>query len=100
MQQPNPERYIIQIIEGSPRGDLYELEQTTFFHVIDTTSDQIILSFRGEMEASLSRETAQWEDTHYSGVCRVTISEDQQTVLVEHFDGNQELFQLPGTAED
>ena len=99
MQQPNPQRYIAQIVERSPLRDLYELEQTTFFHLIDTTSDQIILSFRGAMEASLSRDTAQWEDTHYSGVCRVSITEDQQTFLVEHYDGTQKLVHLPGTRE-
>jgi len=100
MQQSNPKRYIVQIVEAAPRGDLYELEQATFYHVIDTASDQIIWSFRGDMEATLSRETAQWENTQYSGVCKVTISEDQLTVLVEHYDGQSEQFTLPGdTAE-
>lgn len=100
MQNPNPESYIVQIIEGPPRGDLYELEQATFFHVIDTASEQIILSFRGDMEASLSRETAQWENYHYSGVCKVSISEDQQAVLVEHFDGTQEFVSLSGITNE
>jgi hypothetical protein len=100
MEQSKPERFIVQVVEGSPRGDLYELEQATFFHVIDTTTDQIILSFRGDMEASLSRETAQWEDAQYSGVRQVSISEDQQTVLVEYYDGKQELVNLTGIASD
>jgi hypothetical protein len=100
MQRPNPERYIVQIVEGSPRGDLYELEQATFFHIIDTQTDQIILSFRGDMEANLSRETAQWENTRYSGVCNVSISKDQRTVLVEHHDGTKELVHIPWTTED
>lgn len=100
MEQSRPERFIVQVVEGSPRGDLYELEQATFFHVIDTTTDQIILSFRGDMEASLSRETAQWEDAQYSGVRQVSISEDQQAVLVEHFDGTKELVNISGLTKD
>lgn len=100
MQQRNPERYIVQVVEGSPRGDLYELEQATFFHIIDTQTDQIILSFRGDMESSLSRDTAQWENTHYSGVCNASISEDQRTVLVEYYDGTKELVYIPGNIED
>ena len=100
MQQPNAERYVVQIVKGSPRGDLYELEQATFFHIFDTETDQIILSFRGDMEASLSRDTAQWENTQYSGVCNASISKDQRTVLVEHYDGTVELVDIPGTTKD
>lgn len=99
MRQPISERFIVKVIEGPPRGDLYELEQATFFHIVDTATDEIILSFRGDMEASLSRDDGQWDDYHYSGVRQVTIAEDQRTALVEHFDGTTEQVSLPEIVE-
>jgi hypothetical protein len=99
MQNPISKRFIVQIVEGPPRGDLFELEQATFFHIIDTTTDQIIFSYRGDMEASLSRDDGQWGDYYYSGVRQVTISEDQRTALIEYFDGNQEQVSLPEIVE-
>jgi len=100
MQNPNSERFIVKIIEGPPRGDLYELEQATFFQIIDTTTGQVILNFRGDMEASLSRDDGQWDNYHYSGVSQVTISEDQRTALVEYYDGTKEQVSLPEINKD
>ena len=99
MRTPMSERFIVKIIKDPPRGDLFELEQATFFQIIDTAVDQVIFSFRGDMEANLSRETAQWDDYHYSGVRQVTISKDQRTALVEYFDGIQEQISLPEIEE-
>lgn len=88
-------RYEVRMVEGPPRGDLYELEQTTYFHVFDLLADEIILTFRGELEASLSRDTGLWDDYRYSGVSEVVISPDQQTALVTYHDGRQEMVSLP-----
>lgn len=52
----------VQVEEGAPRGGLYELEQTTYFHVLDTQSGQVVMTFQGEMEASLSTDTGMWDD--------------------------------------
>lgn len=95
MMEPASKRYIVEVREGPPHGDLYELEQSIYFLVIDTTTDKVIMSFNGEIEANLSREEAQWDDFEAAGVCQVTISEDQRTVLVEYHDGTREQFDLP-----
>ena len=100
MQNPISKRFIVQIVEGPPRGDLYELEQATYFHIVDTATDETILSFRGDMEASLSRDDGQWGDYHYSGVRQVTIAEDQRTALVEYFNGTTEQVSLPEVTTD
>lgn len=95
MEQPQETRYIVRIEEGPTRGDLFELEQATFFHIVDLFSGEVILTFRGDMEASLSRDNAQWDDYHYSGVSQVTISPDQKTARVEYFNRPEELVPLP-----
>ena len=88
-------RFEVRMVESPPRGDLYELEQTTYFHVVDLLADKTILKFQGEMEASLSRDTGLWEDHRYSGVCEVVISPDEKTALVKYYNGNQEFVALP-----
>ncbi|TFH15899.1 hypothetical protein E4H04_07525 [Candidatus Bathyarchaeota archaeon] len=92
-------RFEVRMVEGPPRGGLYELEQTTYFHVVDLQADEILLKFQGEMEASLSRDTGLWEDHRYSGVCEVVISPDEKTALVKYHNGNQEFVALPEFSE-
>lgn len=88
-------RFKVIVKEGSPRGDLFELEQATYFYVVDSFSDEIVLSYRGDVEASLSRETGMWDDYRYSGVAEVEISFDESAVVVRYFDGREERVSLP-----
>ena len=91
-QQPTV-RFEVQIEKGPPHGDLYELEQTTYFRVIDTLSQEVVLTFEAEMSASLS--AAQWSDHQYGGVCDVTIAPDEQSVRVKYYGGREEMVPLP-----
>jgi len=95
MEEPHPGRFQVVIIEGPPHGDLYELEQTTTYRVIDTQSQEVILEFQGEMEASLSTDTGLWDDFRTYGVYNVRISPDGQAAIVEHCDGRVEAIPLP-----
>jgi hypothetical protein len=87
-------RFEVVVERGSPHGDLYELEQTTYYHVVDRHSDEILMTFRGEMEASLSTDTGLWDDYRFSGVCEVTIAPDGQSVIVQNCDGREEIVPL------
>ena len=95
MEQQQADRFQVIVIDGPPHGDLYELEQTTTYRVIDTQSQEVIMEFKGEMEASLSTSTGLWDDYRYYGVCNVTISPDGQAALVEYCDGRIETIPLP-----
>jgi hypothetical protein len=92
-------RYEVRTVQGSARGDLFELEQTSYFHVVDLFEDKIILTFREDVEASLSKDNGLWTDYHYSGVCEVVISADEQTALVKYHDGNRKFFTIPAGSE-
>lgn len=88
-------RFNVVIEEGHPHGGLYELEQTTYYHVIDTRTEEVVMTFRGEMEASLSTSTGQWDDYHFYGVSEVTITSDETAVKVQYYDGREEILALP-----
>lgn len=90
------ERFEVLVKEGSPHGDLYELEQTTYYEVVDRHSNKVVMTFQGQMQASLSKTGLEWEDYHFSGVCGVFIAPDEQSVIVRHYDGREEIVQLPG----
>ncbi|HEY7610857.1 MAG TPA: hypothetical protein VIF14_16635 [Alphaproteobacteria bacterium] len=87
-------RLKVVIEEGPAHGDLYELEQTTFFRVVDTRTNEIVLAFEGEMEARL--EGGMWSGHSYSGVRAVTIAPDERSVQVHYHDGREETVALPG----
>lgn len=82
--------------QGAPHGDLYELEQTTYYYVIDRLSGQVVMTFEGLMEASLSPDTGLWADYFYSGVCEVGLAADERSVIVKYRDGHEERVELPG----
>ena len=88
-------RFELLVEEGSPHGGLYELEQTTYYRVIDRRSDEVVMAFEGEMEASLSTTTGMWDDYRFSGVREVLIAPDEQSVLVRYYDGREETVPLP-----
>jgi len=95
MKTDAKKRYEIIIEEGAPHGGLFELEQTTHFLVADTKTGQVVMRFEGDMEASLSTSTGQWEDYRYHGVREVTVTRDGTRVRVRYHDGQEELVELP-----
>ena len=88
-------RFEVIVESGSPRGDLYELEQKTYYRVFDRQSNQIILEFESLMEASLSRDTGMWDDYQFSGVREVIVAPDEQSVILRYHDGPDEMVPLP-----
>ena len=47
---------MVLVEEGPPRGGLFELEQTTYYRVVDTRTQAVVLTFRGEMDSELQRD--------------------------------------------
>jgi len=94
MDEQAPRRFEVVVEEGLLRGDLYALEQTTCFRVVNRLSGQTVLTFEGRLEAGLSTDTGQWEDFRASGVCAVTIAEDERSVLLKYHDGHEETVRL------
>lgn len=90
--QPLP-RFAVIVEQGPPHGDLYELEQTTYYYVVDRHTQEVILTFRGEMEASLG-DAGLWDNYHFSGVCEVTMAPDETAVMVKYGDGREEIVSL------
>jgi hypothetical protein len=93
-------RFEVVVEQGPAHGDLYELEQTTYYRVVDRQSKEVVLAFEGEMEASLSRSTGLWDDYGFSGVSEVTLALDEQSVLVRYHDGREERVPLPGVGRE
>ncbi|MFL7792856.1 MAG: hypothetical protein AB8I69_12000 [Anaerolineae bacterium] len=96
MSEQRTGRFEIMIEEGSPHGDLYELVQTTYYRVVDTNSQEGVMTFQSDMEASLGRENGMWADHSLSGVQEVTLAPDRQSVVVKYCDGLEETVPLPG----
>lgn len=90
-----PLLFEVRVREGSPRGDLYELEQTTYHEIIDQRTGEVIMTFEGKMEASLSTDTGLWGDSSYSGVSEISLSPDHRFLVVNYFDGKREEVPLP-----
>ena len=95
MIEPGPGRYEIRDEKGSPRGDLFELEQKTYHHVVDHNTEETIMTFESLMEATLSRDDASWDNYEFTGVREVIISPDEESVTVRYFDGLEETLPLP-----
>ena len=95
MSEQAAPRFRVQVVEGASHGGLYELEQTTYFHVVDTRTQQIVLTFEGSMSASLSTSTGQWDDYAYGGVRQVIIAPDQGAVRVLYHGEVEEDVPLP-----
>ena len=95
MIEPGPGRYEIREEKGSPRGDLFELEQKTYYHVVDRYSEEIIMTFEALMEATLSRDDASWDNYEFTGAREVIISPDEESVTIRYFDGLEETLPLP-----
>jgi hypothetical protein len=88
-------RFEVVVEEGVPHGDLYELEQTTHYRVVDRRTGQTVLTFEGRLEAGLSPNTGLWDGYRLSGVREVCIAPDTRSVIVKHCDGHEETVSLP-----
>lgn len=89
-------RFEVLVEEGPPHGGLYELEQTTTYRVVDRRSGKVVMVFQGQMEASLSTTTGMWDDYRFSGVREVSITPDEESVIVWYHDGREERAPLSG----
>ena len=89
-------RFEVRVEEGPPHGGLYDLEQTTYYRVVDAASGEVVLTFEGEMEASLSTCTGMWDDYRFSGVREVILAPDERSVAVRYYDGHEEVVGLAG----
>jgi hypothetical protein len=87
-------RFRVVVEEAPPRGDLYELEQTTCYQVVDTRSGEVVMTFRSELQASLSRDTGLWEGCTCGGASRVAIAPDGESVIVTDCDGREQIVVL------
>jgi hypothetical protein len=94
-EAPRATRYEVRVEDGPPRGDLYELEQKTYYQVVDVTSNEVLMTFEGLMEASLSRDNGLWDDYCFTGVCEVRLAPDEGSVVVQYYDGREEVMPLP-----
>ncbi len=95
MDQQHTGRFEVQVEEDVPRGGLYQLEQRTWYRVVDRSSRQVVMTFQGQVEASLSPDSGMWEDSRGYGVRDVTIALDERSVLVWYYDGRKEMALLP-----
>ncbi len=90
MKPKQESRFAVFVEEGPPRGGLYALEQTTYHRVVDTRTQEVVMTFRGELEASFSATTGTWEDYRVSGVREVVMAPDARSVIVKYHDGREE----------
>ena len=93
MSQPPGPRFEVQIEDGGAHGGLYELEQTTYYRVVDTRTGAVVLAFEGETSANY--KDGQWTDYVHGGVCGVTVAPDERSVRVTYYGGLEESVPLP-----
>ena len=99
MSKQQKVRFEVKVEEGPPHGDLYELEQTTYYRVVDTQLKEVVMTFQGEMEAELSPDTGMWDNYRFSGVCEVIVAPDEQSVIVKYHDGREERTPIQAGAD-
>jgi len=87
------DRWEVRVKEGPPRGGLYELEQDTFFHVIDRWDGRRVKTFTGHYDASFTGE-GRWGEGFSSGVRQVVIDEEGKRAFGMHFNRMVECFRL------
>lgn len=88
-------RYEVRTEEGPASGGLYELEQTTRYHVVDLQTNDVVMSFESQTSASPNLIGQGWTDYQHTGVSAVTIAPDERSVLVVHHDGWEQRVPLP-----
>ena len=77
-------RFVVLVEEGPPHGGLYELEQTTYHRVVDTRTQEIVLTFSSEMAAGFSGATGTWDEYRWFGVREVAVAPDEKGVIVKY----------------
>lgn len=95
MPEPASDRFQVLVEDEAPRGGLYELEQVTCYRVVDHHSNEVIMTFCGLLEASLSADTGMWDDFRSTGVRDVAITPDGLAVVAQFADGRVEIHRLP-----
>ena len=95
MPEPASGRFQVLVEDEAPRGGLYELEQVTCYRVVDRHSNEVFMTFRGQLEASLSADTGMWDDFRSTGVRDVAITPDGLVVVAQFSDGRVEVHRLP-----
>ena len=89
------DKYRIEESESEPRGDVYELEITYYYDVIDNRTEMSIMQFQGVSSAKLGDDCT-WENWQYSGVDEVEFSDDGRYVIVHHtLQKDPEMTKLP-----
>jgi hypothetical protein len=88
-------RYEVRTEDGPAQDGLYELEQTTYYHVVDLQSNEVVMTFESQISATPGAGGQGWADYQHSGVSSVTIAPDGQSVVVVRHDGWEERVPLP-----
>lgn len=86
-------RWEVRVVEGPPHGDLYELEQDTFFNVIDRRNGRAVKTFTGHYDASFTT-SGTWGEGCSSGVQTVVIDEEGRCAFALHFNRRVDKFRL------
>lgn len=96
LPQP-PARFRVEEREGLAHGGPFELEQDTWWDVVDARTGEAVLSFHGEHSASYSGEPAGggWSSASWSGVSDVRLAPDGRAVLVRE-RGETRRVPIPG----
>jgi hypothetical protein len=88
-------RFEVRVEEGAAHGGLFEYEQTTYYHVVDLRSNEVVMTFESETTASLSTGGGHWTDHNHTGVSHVSLAPDQRSVRVQYRDGWEASVALP-----
>jgi hypothetical protein len=73
-------KYTINEEESHLHGDAFQLEQHTYFSIVETESQKPVKVIVGNHTASY--DDGAWTNEKYSGVYKVEISEDETLVTV------------------
>jgi hypothetical protein len=89
-------RFEVRVEEGAAQGGLFVYEQTTYYHVVDLRSNEVVMTFESETTtASLSAAGGHSTDHNHTGVSYVSIAPDQRSVRVQYHDGWEDSLALP-----
>ncbi len=88
---PDEARYEV-VTQIRDHGDVYELEHDTTYFVVDRTTKQAVLEFRG---TDFSTYNGTWEYQYSTGVSFVALSEDGRSVRVKEA-GIERVVPIPG----
>ena len=86
-----------QVVEkkGNAHGGLFELEIDLIYEVLDTKTNKVVQTYKGEHSASYGRDGSGWDDGTCQGVSKVEISDDEKYVLVYFGSDKVKKVKLP-----